>query len=273
MNITQDTGKKRKNLNDQFYTKDGKAKLCVDTLLHKFPETQNLLWIEPSAGRGAFLKALPASIQRIGIDIEPRDPSIQQGDFLSWTPPSQPCVVFGNPPFGRQSSLAKAFIKKAATFADIIAFILPRSFKKPSMNRAFPPKFHLEYTIELEAKSFEVNGEDYSVPCVFQIWKKKDVERIVEKPASEDPIAFTYKKSTEPYHFVIRRVGGTAGKASLHGEFNPQTHYFIALLNSSHLDVVIQQINKHVFPSNTTGPRSLSKGEVTRVLNTILANL
>jgi hypothetical protein len=194
MNITQDTGKKRKNLNDQFYTKDGKAKLCVDTLLHKFPETQNLLWIEPSAGRGAFLKALPASIQRIGIDIEPRDPSIQQGDFLSWTPPSQPCVVFGNPPFGRQSSLAKAFIKKAATFADIIAFILPRSFKKPSMNRAFPPKFHLEYTIELEAKSFEVNGEDYSVPCVFQIWKKKDVERIVEKPASEDPIAFTYKK-------------------------------------------------------------------------------
>lgn len=274
MNATQDTGKKRKNLNDQFYTKDGKAKLCVDALLQRYPETHSWLWVEPSAGKAAFLRALPSSVQRVGIDIDPRDETVTQGDFLSWTPPNnQRCLVFGNPPFGRQSSLAKAFIKRAATFADIIAFILPRSFKKPSMNRAFPPNFHLEFTIELEPKSFEVNGKDYSVPCVFQIWRKKETERIVEKPASETPVGFSYRKSTESYHFVVRRVGGTAGKAAIPpGEFNPQCYYYISLPATQHLGEIVEKINKHIFPSNTTGPRSLSKSEITRVLNEVVSH-
>ena len=273
MNPTQDTGKKRKNLNDQFYTKDGKAKLCVDALLQRYPETQSWLWVEPSAGKAAFLRALPSSVQRVGIDIDPKDEAVTRADLLSWTPPNQRCLVFGNPPFGRQSSLAKAFIKRAATFADIIAFILPRSFKKPSMNRAFPPNFHLEFTIELEAKSFEVNGKDYSVPCVFQIWRKKEIERIVEKPASETPVGFSYGKSTESYHFVLRRVGGTAGKASIPpGDFNPQCYYYISLSSPQHLVPIVEKINKHIFPSNTTGPRSLSKSEITRVLNEIVSH-
>ena len=270
--MAQDTGKHRKNLNDQFYTKDSKAKLCVETLLQQVPESADWLWVEPSAGKGAFLLSVPSNIAKVGIDVDPKHPSIQQGDFLQWTPPTQTKIlIFGNPPFGRQSSMAKTFIKRAATFAECIAFILPRSFKKPSMNRAFPPNFHLIYTIEMDSKSFEVNGDDYSVPCIFQIWRKQETERVIEKPASEEPYHFTYKKVTDPFHLAIRRVGGKAGTAFLPpGNFNPQTHYYISLEEPQYASEIQEQMNTYNFPSNTTGPRSLSKSEITRVLNQVM---
>ncbi len=273
--MAQDTGKHRKNLNDQFYTKESKAKLCIEVLLHQVPESLEWLWVEPSAGKGAFLLQIPPTIAKLGIDIDPKHSSIQQADFFQWAPPPQrKIMIFGNPPFGRQSSLAKAFIKRAATFADCIAFILPRSFKKPSMNRAFPPNFHLIYTMEMDSKSFEVNGEDYSVPSVFQIWRKRDTERIIEKPASEVPYHFSYKKVTEPYDLVIRRVGGKAGTAFLPpGNFNAQTHYYISLEEPHYAAQIREGFNKHNFPSNTTGPRSLSKSEVTRVLNHVVRSV
>ena len=44
--------------------------------------------------------------------------------------------VIGNPPFGRQSSLAIKFIKKSCSFSDTISFILPKSFKKDSMKKS-----------------------------------------------------------------------------------------------------------------------------------------
>ena len=43
--------------------------------------------------------------------------------------------TIGNPPFGRQSTLAKKFIKKCAVFSDSISFILPKSFRKGSYHR------------------------------------------------------------------------------------------------------------------------------------------
>ena len=46
--------------------------------------------------------------------------------------------IIGNPPFGRQSSLAIKFIKKSAEFCDSISFILPKSFKKDSLKKHFP---------------------------------------------------------------------------------------------------------------------------------------
>jgi hypothetical protein len=38
----------------------------------------------------------------------------------------------------------------------------------------------------------------------------------------------------------------------------------------SHVKEIVDKVNAHVFPTNTTGPRSLSKPEINEVLNTIL---
>jgi hypothetical protein len=261
----QDTGKFRTNTKDQFYTNPRVAKKCIDTILSLCPDTKTYLWIEPSAGNGAFLNQVP--FEKIGLDIDPMAPDIVKKDYLKWTPPSREAVVFGNPPFGRQASLAKAFIAKSH-YAKLIAFILPKSFTKPSMFNAFPKKFHLIYSVELEKDSFLINDSPYHVPCVFQIWEKRDSERPEEEKVL--PIGFRYVKATEDYHIAFRRVGGLAGKCYDVGEFSVQSHYFIVFDNPKPIQKIMKKINQHIFPSNTVGPRSLSKTETNRVLNEIL---
>jgi len=272
--MAQDTGKFRTNTKDQYYTKASIAKDCVDAILLKCPEASGYQWIEPSAGNGAFLKVLPASISRLGIDLDPKMDGIVKGDFLTWEPTSpSKKVYFGNPPFGKQGSLAKSFIKHSCEKAELVAFILPRSFLKPSMSRAFPPKFHCIYEKELPKDSFEVNGVAYDVPCVFQIWVKKSEDRVKSEPVKE--IGFKYTKASEEFHLVIRRVGARAGICNLKGtsEFNSQTHYFLKLDTPGKSQGLMDEVNKHTFPSNTVGPRSLSKSEINEVINKFLVSV
>lgn len=273
----QDTGLKRVNVKDQYYTHPDIAQQCIQELLKHLPETRDSVWVEPSAGDGAFFHSIPYDIQKIGLDIDPKAPDILVQDFLSWNPTIEhqsntPIVVIGNPPFGRQSSMAKAFIAKSVSFASVIAFILPRSFTKPSMFKVFPPLFHCLFSKEIPKHAFLLNGVPYDVPCVFQLWVKKHTPRQTE--ATVQPNGFAYVKVEFSYHFVVRRVGGLAGKAYKNNghAYNPQTHYFIHLEKRylGHLDTILTQLNTHVFPSNTVGPRSLSKTEVSQVLNAIL---
>jgi hypothetical protein len=266
--MSQDTGKFRTNTKDQYYTKASVAKRCVDAILTACPEVASYQWIEPSAGSGAFLKAVGPDA--IGIDLEPAYPGVHKGDFLAWEPTTErPRIFFGNPPFGRQGCLAKAFIKHAARHGSILAFILPRSFVKPSMSRAFPMKFHCVYSEELEKNAFEVNGDPYDVPCVFQIWVKKEEDRVLEAVHLEE--GFSYVKAGQPFDIAFKRVGGLAGKCSGPGTYNPQFHYFLKLDQPSAAAAVIEAVNRHVFPSNTVGPRSLSKSEANEVLNRVIA--
>jgi len=278
----QDTGKFRKNTKDQYYTKPSVAQQCIQKIYEYVDQSETYQWIEPSAGNGVFLHVLPAAIDKIGIDIEPKSPDILQADFLTWTPIRNPDsqitksrIIFGNPPFGRQSSLAKSFIKHAAKYADVIGFILPRSFVKPSMSRVFPLQFHCLYSEELEKKAFEVNGVEYDVPCIFQIWQKKDTDRVIADPVKE--VGFQYVKHDQPFDIAFKRVGGLAGKCypnshTAVADYNPNYHYFLKLDAAyvPYIKNIIDAINLHVFPSNTVGPRSLSKSEANEVLNGVL---
>lgn len=299
---SQDTGKYRTNTKDQFYTSPEVAKKCIQILISKLhdaashspspvPPLSSYLWVEPSAGNGAFLNNIPETYDKIGIDIEPCCTNIVKHDFLTWVLPQtnqKPVIIFGNPPFGRQSSLAKAFIAHSCSFAStsIIAFILPRSFVKPSMSCAFDLHFHCIHSSDVERNAFILGaGASYDVPCVFQIWQKKSVPRIVAEKITEK--GFQYVKETDPRDIVIRRVGVYAGRCFDGGvggvgninnatEYNKQTHYFIKLdgqLAVQRVKKIVDNINAHVFPTNTTGPRSLSKPEVNIVLNEVLNSI
>ena len=279
---SQDTGKFRKNTKDQFYTKLTVAAAAVQTILTLIPDAAAAYsWLEPSAGTGAFLESLPPHVSdKHGIDIDPKAPYIETADFLNWTPtPNKSYLLFGNPPFGRQSTMAKAFIRKGCEFATVIAFILPRSFTKPSMSNAFKSEFHCLHSADIGPDAFVLNGSPYSVPAVFQVWIRQETEREVTVKVKER--GFKYVKSTEPYDIAFRRVGvnaGTSYSASSGKTFSPQSHYFwkvdrIHILQSSIIDCIIAKINAHVFPTNTVGPRSLSKTEANEVMNEILRPL
>jgi hypothetical protein len=273
----QDTGKYRLKTIDKFYTRPAEALHCISLIKSTIPFTDDLQWIEPAAGSGAFLHGVD---DVIALDLEPASDRVTSADFLTWSPPlpSGRLLFYGNPPFGRQGSLAKAFIQRACSFegTEVIAFILPRSFQKPSMSRAFPLRFHCLVSEELDPCSFEVNGSPYAVPCVFQIWIRRAVDRVLAEP--EEPAGFAYVKQEAAHHLVIRRVGVNAGTSSVAVNGQPksaQSHYFVCLDPAfvAHAEAVASALTAHAFPSNTTGPRSLSKGEVTAVLNGILGEL
>ena len=103
------TGKKR-IATDKFYTNSDIADICFQ-LFEKYIK-KNTLIIEPSAGNGAFLRCLK-NYKYKAFDIQPEHTKIEKKDFLTVDLNSfdKPLVFLGNPPFGKQSSMAKKFIK------------------------------------------------------------------------------------------------------------------------------------------------------------------
>jgi len=227
--------------------------------------------IEPSAGSGAFSRQIEGCI---AVDIHPEEQGILKADFLKWKPDSynkEKTLVIGNPPFGKQCSLAIKFIKHSSTFASTIAFILPKSFKKESIQARIPRDFHLSLEVEIPDNSFTLNGNDYSVPCVFQIWKHKPgIYRELSK-IGKLPKDFSWTKDSKLANIAIRRVGVYAGKAFTDiNNLSSQSHYFLTVPEDKK-DLVVDNLNSINWQhNNTTGPRSISKKEFQNVLENIV---
>jgi hypothetical protein len=180
--------------------------------------------------------------------------------------------IIGNPPFGRQSSIAIKFIKKCCEYAKSISFILPKSFKKNSMQKHFPLHYHLIFEIDLPEKSFLIGEKETNVPCVFQIWKYKKKKRKSLKILK--PHNFIFVKKTENPHISFRRVGIYAGKIMEDIEDKSiQSHYFIKFTNKLTIKQNIKKINNIVFTNNNTvGPKSISKQELIKEFNKVLTD-
>lgn len=119
--------------------------------------------------------------------------------------------MIGNPPFGRNGALARAFLRHATAFADVIVFILPASFAKASMQRSIDRHFHLVHQTQLGAASFETCEGLRKVRTVLQIWEKRDHPRAEDaclQAAQED---FEFVRDIRQADLVVRRVGVRAG--------------------------------------------------------------
>jgi hypothetical protein len=252
---------------DKYYTRPVVVDEClqlINTHLSILPEH---IIIEPSAGSGSFLDPLKKAYPNVqAYDILPESEDITKADFLDVELSKDAKYHFiGNPPFGRQSSMAKKFIKKACSYGMSVSFILPKSFKKSSLQKTFPMNFHMILSHDLPAYSFELNGEPYDVPCVFQIWERREYERETEEEIK--PTYWTYVKKEENPDISFRRVGVYAGKIDKEiGSKSKESHYFIKL--SVDVENFILRYNKfaHFSSDNTVGPKSISKGELNSVL-------
>ena len=156
---------------DAFFTRPNIAKRFVGKVNELYP-----LWsydnvIEPSAGSGSILAHLPEH-NRIGIDIIPLHNDVEAQDFFDYEFPKGTTAVVGNPPFGRQSKLAIEFFNKSAKHADVIAFIIPRSWMKYRTQKQLAPEFELYASIILPDESFTLDDKPYTVRCCGQIWAK-----------------------------------------------------------------------------------------------------
>jgi len=252
---------------DQFYTNSDIAKKCIDSI----DITKYDIVIEPSAGTGAFYNLIDHP-NKIGIDLEPKCDGVIKQDFLEWGLnefPLPKILTIGNPPFGRQSSLAQKFIKHASIFSTTIAFILPRGFKKRSVYDRVPLNFWKVNEIAIARNSFTFNGESYDVPCVWMEYEKKNKLRTKEKKLTPKTFRFT---TQEDANVSIRRVGVNAGKTSSYTgpdtysendtsyTVSKASHYFIKV---DDVEEFVNKVNKIKFSDgDTTGPRSVPMNEL-----------
>ena len=162
---------KEKIYGDQFYTKEKTAQNCLAKLTERIDVNSFDIIIEPSAGTGSFYNLLPVD-KRIGIDLEPDCEGIIEMDYLDFEPlPNQKILVVGNPPFGVMCKSAVLFFKHSAKFADIIAFIIPRTFKRISIQNRLSLDFELIYTEDLPTTPCCFTPK-MGAKCCFQIWQK-----------------------------------------------------------------------------------------------------
>lgn len=273
----QDKGLKR-DTTDKYYTKPEIVDMCKNAI-NKYVEIKKTdIIIEPSAGNGSFINMIKAITNNYRFyDIMPENNNIIKQDFLTFDyknlkSGNNKIHIIGNPPFGRQSSLAIQFIKKCCEFADSISFILPKSFKKESNKSKFNLFYHLEYEVDLPDNSFTVNEKDCDVPCVFQIWIKKNIQR--DKIEKIEPINFKFVNKEDDHDISFRRVGVYASNIDKKTkEKSTQSHYFIKFTNNKTVDENINLLKKINFDfNNTVGPKSISKQELIKEFNKYLVN-
>ena len=270
----QNIGLNRNTL-DKFYTSKNIVEKCISFIKKNLEIKRNDLIIEPSAGNGSFIDLIKTlSCNYKFYDIEPQHNDIIKKDYLlldqkyfQSKETGNRIHVIGNPPFGRQSSLAIKFIKKSCLYCDTISFILPKSFKKGSLQKYFPLKYHLLYEYELPKNSFFVGEKAHDVPCVFQIWEKKVFDRYI--PEKLKPKGYQFVKQNENPDISFRRVGVYAGKIDRDTESKSfQSHYFIKF-EQDLTDEVFETLASINFQSknNTVGPKSISKQELIKEFN------
>lgn len=213
---------------DRFYTKADVAQECLDRLDLSLYD----LHIEPSAGSGAFSSLIPGSV---AYDLAPAHPDVVEQDWLLLTPFELPehdsLLVFGNPPFGQRSTIAKDFIRHAVHLgADTIAFILPTTFNKRTNQSVFPADWRLVDSMVLSNSHFDLHGHgEIYIPCQFYVWTRRaDIAPGVdlrEYPAPRpQEFQFVRRGSTD----ADFTVNGNSGKVKdLDQVTNPKSEHYI----------------------------------------------
>lgn len=224
---------------DQFFTKEEIAVQCVKEVNSIYPIDQFDLTIEPSAGTGSFVKALPPN-NKVAIEIDPdlcaANPTYICKSFFDYEPANGGKVlVIGNPPFGTQNKLSVDFFNHAAKFADVIAFIIPKTWNKQSIHNRLHKRFILIKSVDLSEDCF-YGDKATNVKCCFQIWKRSLTDRVKEEKhiAHKDWKFLSYVKTTKDLFppdgadFVVLAYGSNPGQVSTDlYEWRPKSVHFI----------------------------------------------
>lgn len=283
--------KGQKDSFDRFYTDVGEARRLFGLLLEALDGAlDNAMFVEPSAGDGAFVSAMEAagipSSRILALDINPAsetqcESEIRQHDFLAddfqemlsslrgdgalAAGTDFPIVFVGNPPFGEQCKTAIEFANRALGLGRHCAFILPPSFHKESIQRKLNGR--VTHVFPIENIDYRVDEDTVSVPSAFFVMDAK--QDFVPLPDYSDKLPFTRipMSKKDEADFAIRRIGGTTGTAreDVSDIYYVEGHYFYKRDDDCPEDI-IDVINSCDFPERdwSVGPRSLSSKEIAK---------
>jgi len=274
VNLNKDIKNIRDQGLDKFYTILEYSKKCIDKTFELYDISKYDLIIEPSAGNGSFLTQINSD-NKIGIDISPEHNDIIKKDFFEYDPPTNKknIIVIGNPPFGKVSSLAIKFFNHSAKWANVIAFIIPRTFRKISVQNKLDKMFHLVYDEDVPNKPC-CFSPSMNVKCCFQIWEKKNIKRSLINLSTKHcdwkflgygPIDIKGQPTPpDGADFAIRAYGGKIGEIKTIdlNKLRPKSWHWI----KSNIEIIelINRFNQLDYSNslNTARQNSMGKGEL-----------
>jgi hypothetical protein len=227
-------GNNRKQGKEQYYTLPEVADYFTKKIVELYGV--NNKWLEPSAGTGSFIESLlkEGCTQIEAYDIDPKHPMISCFDFLKYRVDTVNSIAIGNPPFGRACSLAIPFFNKCAESCKVIAFIIPPSFNKPSIQEKLNPYFHQIYVEDVPKIAFyDSEGNKHEggyLKTQFQIWEKRKERRPLLQNYRSSLFKFVTKDKNPDLAF--RTHGSNAGKILEGFDYNPRTTAFIKLIEN-----------------------------------------
>lgn len=288
MNTTKDI---RDQGLDKFYTNLNVAQHCIDETNKLFPLDSFDTIIEPSAGGGSFSYQLTHK-NVIAMDIMPDKNSVNiiTQDFLTYYPIKSRrsrFLTLGNPPFGKNSSLAIKFFNHAAQWSDVIAFIVPKVFRRISVQNKLHKLFHLVHDEDIPNNPCSFNPP-MNVKCCFQIWKvnydgiKRPIIKLSTTHSDWKFLSFgPLDESGQPTppegaDFAIRAYGGKCGQIVDNSEelkkLRPKSwHWIQCIPGQVKKDVLKQRFNTLDYSNsnNTARQNSIGKGELVSLYSDI----
>jgi hypothetical protein len=244
---------------DQFFTPTKTVRWCLEQLRPFLP--RNPLYVEPSAGDGAFSSLLTPVT---AYDLNPLAEGIRRTDFLTVRlVRNTRRVVVGNPPYGRQSELAVRFLNHAASLSDTIAFILPPTFRKWSIQSRIDSTLSLVLCEDVPSQRYYT--PDGSVITnhrrVFQIWQRGVSPNLRIIDQARDVSRFIEYTTPELATIAVRRVGGRAGQVLVGLNYSTSSTYFIKA-KVPWIAKAIREYDFHKVATSTVSVRSVSKSEI-----------
>ena len=270
---------------DKFYTSPATAAICINIVADMYKWDWDLV-VEPSAGDGSFYSLFPpptAGCQLVGIDLAPEHPDISAMDFFDYSPPyvvgsntipkNDKTLVIGNPPFGRVSSLAIRFFNHAAEWATVIAFIVPRTFRRVSVQNKLDMCFHLVHDHDIPTSPC-CFSPPMMAKCCFQVWERRSaIRERIELPTSHTDWTFlpygprdAVGQPTPPddADFAIRAYGGKCGVVCRTGldALRPKSwHWIKSNIDVAHIVSRFEQLDYSI-STNTARQNSIGRADL-----------
>lgn len=261
-------GNRRKTGVEQYYTPKDLARNLSEELIAITGSDRSFL--EPAGGNGSFVSALESlGVEKIqAVDLYPKHPRVKNADFLTHNPKGSNLVTISNPPFGRNNSLSLPFFNHAAKHSEYIAFLVPRSWRKWSVQNRLDRRFHLisdrDVAVNYVTDTGERIGANNDLRTCFQIWQRQDSLRPLIRVQDQGLVK---KCKPETADIAIRVFGFGCGKSYRDFPRVANTTLMFLTVLDARVFEVIEGLDYERFSLNTSYTRALALPELNYLLN------
>jgi len=255
---------------EQFYTPPETATHIFETLELLIPDLKKRALLEPAGGTGTIINAARAyGIRKVlSYDIEPHHRDVVLGNFFDQSFARTDLLTVSNPPFGRNNSLSIPFFNHAAQFSSHIVFIVPRSWRKWSVQNKLDRDFHLVLDEDLAINYVDVNGADVyakdRLRTCIQFWERRDSQRPLHAVRDMGVISKVAPREADISLTVFGYGCGTVRKDFARVKNTTQMYL---KLNHPKAFEAISNVDLSRFYMNTAYTEALSLPEINYALN------